>query len=276
MSDTLYQTIPAWGAGVLLFMICVLAREAGALLYRWLAARQPPVLDNGKDVESHVIAAIFGLLAFVVGLSFSIAIDRFDTRRDLVVEETNAISTTYLRADLFDEPHRSRLQTTLRAYAHTRVAPNGQWDQRMETQLGQSLALQKRLWDETRAAVYPVRETELASYFLDAANEVLKVSERRQVAGSAHIPTRVLNILLLYLVAAAVVLGYLLGDRPRLKRQGTTVLLAFFSIMLMTVLDIDQPRAGAIKVPQKTLEDLTVRLDQDLPPVVRRPMTTAP
>jgi hypothetical protein len=68
--------------------------------------------------------------------------------------------------------------------------------------------------------------------------------------------------------AAAAVLGYLLGDRPGLKRQGTTALLLLFSIMIMTILDLDRPQSGAIQVPQRALEDLVATLDRDAPPPV--------
>lgn len=264
--DPVLQASPLWIAGLCLFVVCVLAREAGALLYRWLKARNPCRADSGAEAESHVIAAIFGLLAFIVALSFSIALDHFDARRALVTDEANAISTSYLRASLFDEPHRTRLQATLREYAHSRIAPDGLWDARMEAQLTQSLALRERLWDETQSAVYPVRETELASYFLDATNEVLNVGTRRQLAGRSHIPTRIVDILFIYLVVAAAVLGYLLGDRPGLKRQATTVLLLLFSVMIVTVLDLDRPQAGAIQVPQGALEELVATLDRDTPP----------
>jgi hypothetical protein len=265
----LFYALPLWGVGLLLFVVCIFAREAGALFFRRLKARDPEALDSGKDADSYIITAIFALLAFVIGLSLSIALDRFEGRRALVVDEANAISTSYLRADLFDEPYRSQLQATLRDYARTRIAPDGLWDARMEAQLARSLALRTRLWDETRTAVYPVRETELGSYFIEAINELLNVGTRRQLAGRANIPARIIDVLFIYMIAAAAVLGYLLGDRPGLKRQATTVLLLLFTIMIMTILDLDRPQSGAIQVPQRALEELVARLDRDAPPPVR-------
>src|SRR5262245_8635230 len=63
--------------------------------------------DGGDD--GYVVSAVLGLLALLLGFTFSLAADRFDTRRILVLEEANAIGTTYLRAQLLTEPHRARM-----------------------------------------------------------------------------------------------------------------------------------------------------------------------
>ena len=265
MLESVIQNFPLWAVALLLLGACILAREAGVLFYRWQKARRPDGDESGKDAESHVVTAVFGLLAFVIALSFSFGMERFEVRRQLVVEEANAISTTYLRAGLFDEPYRTQLRSTLRDYAHSRIVPDGLWDARLEKQLRHTLGLRDRLWLETQAAVYPVRETELASYFLDSANEVLNVGTRRQLAGRAHIPTRIMAVMFLYLIAASAVLGYLLGDKPGRRRQATTVLMLLFAVVILTVLDLDRPQAGAIQVPQRALEELVVTLDREAP-----------
>ncbi|CAN7502527.1 hypothetical protein LJR219_003493 [Phenylobacterium sp. LjRoot219] len=272
------RTFPLWTMGLLLVVACMVAREAGSLFYGWQKARRPATEESRKgDADGHIVGPIFGLLAFIIGLSFSIGESRFDARRSWVAEEATAINTSYLRASLLDEPYRSQLQATLREYAHTRIVPGGEWDERNEAQLAHSLALRQRLWDQTRAAIYPVRETDLAAYVGEAMNEVLSVGTRRQLAGRSHIPVRVIEVLVLYLLVAAWVLGYEMGDQPGLKRQATTALFALFAVMLMTIIDLDRPRTGAILVPQRALEELVATLDRDAPPPpAAAPTTTAP
>lgn len=264
MLDPLLRIFPLWVVGLLLVVLCLLAREAGAYLYTKLNRHRIAAgEDKIPEAESYIVAPIFGLLAFVLGITFSIALDRFDTRRGLVAEEATAISTVYLRASLFDEPQRSILQGTIREYAHTRIAPEGVWDETVQVQVDHSRALRQRLWDETHDAVYPVRETELASYFVDAMNEALTVGTRRELSGRAHIPTRIVELLILYAIISGGVLGYLLGGSPGRKRQAATALFFLLGIMFVTILDIDRPRAGAIQVPQRALEELVRTLDQD-------------
>lgn len=262
VSGFLLHTCPLWLFGGLLVAACMAARELGALLYRYRARKgwSPP--EGKSEADNHINGAVFSLLAFVLGLTFSIALDRYDARRALVAEEANAIAATYLRAELFDEPARTRLQTTLRDYAHTRIAPNSLWDERMEAQLQRSLTLRARLREEARAAVLPVRETDQASYFLEAVSDVLSAGVRRQLAGKSHIPARIMDVLLLYMLIASAALGYLAkGDNSR--RPAAAILMLLFSIIIVLILDLDRPRTGAIAVPQQALEQLVKQLDAD-------------
>ena len=269
--DPLFHNMPLWLLGLTWFGVCLLAREAGVQLYRWRKARNPAIGENSIAAQAHIVAAIFGLLAFVIGLTFSIALERFDTRRGLVIEEANAISTAYLRSSLLDDPDRSLMQKTLRDYAQTRIAPEGIWDEQTEAQMKLSLALRTQLWDQTRTAVFPVRETEMASYFLETINDVLNIGTRRQVAARAHIPTRIMDVLFIYIAVAAAVLGYMLGDQPGGNREATAVLLFLFSMMIITIVDLDRPQAGALQVPQVAMEELVATLQRDAPAAAARP-----
>lgn len=117
--NPLFHDMPLWLLGLAWFGVCMLAREAGARLYRWRRARNSAIGESSIAAQAHIVAAIFGLLAFVIGFTFSIALERFDTRRGLVIEEANAISTAYLRSSLLDEPDRSLMQKTLRDAENT-------------------------------------------------------------------------------------------------------------------------------------------------------------
>jgi uncharacterized membrane protein len=61
-------------------------------------------------------SAILGLLALMLAFTFSMALSRFEARRDALLNEANAIGTTALRARLLPEPHRSETLKLLREY----------------------------------------------------------------------------------------------------------------------------------------------------------------
>lgn len=271
MIDVLLFRAPLWLAGLVLVLACILAREAGSLLHRRLSAGKPEKAEDNEAV-SHIVGAIFGLLAFTVGFTFSIALDRFDTRRAMVAEEATALDTAYLRASLLDEPDRAKIQATLRDYAHTRVAPDGVFDHQVETALRKDKVLKQRLWDETRTAVFPFRQTDQASSLVEAVNDTLNISVRREAAGRAHVPSRILDAMILSLLVTACMLGYLLRDTRGIKRHASTILLILFVIMLVLIMDIDRPRDGSIRVPQRPLEELVAKLDRD----AERQRTLAP
>lgn len=265
MVDWILQAFPLWLFGLLLLGACILAAKLGRYLRR--RDRAKAATDDGNsDAEGYVVGAIFGLLAFLIGFTFSMAADRYESRRGWVAEEANAISTAFLRAGLFDAPHSTRLQSTLREYAHTRIAPNGVWDEQMAQQLERSNQLKLVLWDQTFAAVHPVRETDQASYFVEAMNDMLDIGTRRELAGEQHIPNRIVVSLLLYLLVSSGVLGYIMGEQGRFRRA-TTLLYALLALAIVMILDLDRPRSGSIQVSQQGLEDLVAELDRlKLPP----------
>ena len=258
--------MPLWVIGLLLALISVLVLEGGA----WIAGRQQARMvrtgtpqPEKSDAQGYVIGAIFGLLAFLIGLTFSIALNRFDDRRIWVTEEATAISTCYLRVDLLDEPFRSNLRFLLRDYARVRVVPDNLSTAEMDRRYGESERLRAALWNETRQAVFPVRETELGSYVVEGMNNMLDVGSRRTVAGRSHIPRQILYIQFIYLIVSAGVLGYLYGAEGNRRRFASTLLIALFVLAFVLILDVDRPRSGSVKVSQSALQELVARMDSD-------------
>src|SRR5262245_35151408 len=72
--------------------------------------------------EGYIVSGVLGLLALMLAFTLAMAVDRFETRRQLVLEEANAIGTTYLRSQLLGEPHRTRLSKLLVEYTENRIA----------------------------------------------------------------------------------------------------------------------------------------------------------
>lgn len=261
--DSFLNNFPLWLVAIFIVALCLLAREAGVRFARRTEAGKAPGEERGSAADGHIVSTIFGLLAFIVGLTFSIALDRYDSRRGLVTEEANAISTTYLRASLFDEPHVERLQALLRAYAHSRIAPSGVWDERAVAQLQRSMTIRSRIWEASRAALLPVRRTDQASYYLEAMDEMFNVGTHRQLLGRSHIPTRILDVLLIYLLIASAVLGYVIGTGPASRRPAAALLFILFTIAIVVIFDLDRPQSGGLQVPQTAIRDLIAELDRD-------------
>src|SRR5438477_2003363 len=93
--------VPYWALFPLALLFAWVALEGGYRLGRWRHARS----EDEKDAPvGAMVAAILGLLAFMLAFTFSLAALRFDARRETVLEEANAIGTTYLRAKLLPEP----------------------------------------------------------------------------------------------------------------------------------------------------------------------------
>jgi len=82
--------------------------------------RNPEHAAVEVGLTGHVLTSTFGLLALLLGFSFGIAINRFDSRRVDVVAEANAIGTAQYRAGFLGERSRE-LQESLERYAAQRL-----------------------------------------------------------------------------------------------------------------------------------------------------------
>lgn len=234
---------------VLFFTLLVIARETGALLRRRVERRQ----HGSQETDTFSLSAVLGLLALLIGFTFSLALQRYDARRELVIAEANALGTTWLRSDLLDAAPRQQLRQVLRRYVDNRVAFGASTDADAERRIyQQSEQLQAELWATVVAVTAPYRTTPLASLLVSTTNESIDLAASRIATRQAHIPVRILRILVLYAVIAAGMVGY---QQPR-QRQSSLLMFVLITLAVTLVIDLDHPVAGWINVPQAPMLDL--------------------
>jgi len=250
----LFQT-PMPVLWIAIFLALVIAYLVGS----WIRARMLAKSDAGgatdddKNYEGYIVSGVVGLLALLLGFTFGLAVDRFDTRRIMVVTESNAIGTTYLRAQTFPEPYRGEISRLLTKYVDVRLAVAKTTDKAEALRLlGASDALQASLWAQTIASIAPLRD-DVASSFMDTMNETINVSAARKGARMAHVPQRVFVVLFIYMLMTSAVMGYVIAER---RRGAVLTLMALLTVSYMLIIDIDSPNRGRVRESQMAMEDL--------------------
>lgn len=242
-----------------LFAALLLAREFGAAIGR---RGRPSDTDNG-----HILSGILGLLALLIAFTFGLALDRYETRRELVTAEANAIGTADMRVRLLNPPEATRLTALYRAYAETRLR-YGEADAAGKPALRKASAdLRTQIQTEALAALSPFRTTPLAVVVTPAINESLDVGAAREAAHDARLPSEVLLALVIYALVAAGVLG---ADAAH-RRGATTLMFLLLTLALTLILDLDRPRGGAIVVSQAPMARLVESLKSTPPPSMAAP-----
>lgn len=243
---------------LLVIGLVILLTLAGAVAlgYRgkvWLQRRSAPS-PTTKSGPDHLLSAALGLLALLLGFSFSMALNRFDTRRDLVVQEANALGTTWLRIQLMSEPDRSDMSQLLKRYVDARLL----WSEAFADTAaeGPTQALQDDLWTAMGKALRGDSPALLTRGAMDSLNESLDLAAARKALRSAHIPDTVLLVLLLYAVLSMIMMGSVLAASRQTHRGETALLLILLTLAHMVILDLDRPRTGAIQVSQQPMEEL--------------------
>ena len=234
----------------------VLLMGAAHVGYR-LAQRQPSRAEAASQIAA-VQGAVFGLLALLLAFTFSLAISRFDTRKEMLRDEANAIGTTYLRAQLLPEPMRSRVPPLLRAYVGTRFELHevSFVPARLREVSRRSGALHTRLWEEAVAASRTDRESKVIPLFVMSLNEMIDMHAKHLAAIRNLIPPWLFMLLFAVALVALGVTGY--GSGP--NRTQAFVLNALMALVItavtMLIFDLHRPARGFIRVDMAPMVDL--------------------
>jgi hypothetical protein len=227
-----------------------------------------------EGIASHATAweaALLGLLALLIGFTFAMAVTRFDHRRDLIVEEANAIESTAMLARYVDAPVRDRVEALLPPYLDARIRSYDAGIDMRRTMADYDLgkALQRQIWDQVVALMQAHPDSESAVAFMEAADDMVKAEVRRRAALENHVPLPVFIVLLLVAAAGMAATGYSCGLHRRRLPLGMILMPVLIVVVVVMVFDIDYPRAGLIRAGQGALTRLqhelgSARLDDHL------------
>lgn len=228
--------------GILVFL------EVGRRLGERRVADDPEGARNGIGA---VEGAIFGLVGLLIAFTFSGGANRFDERRALVVQETNAIGTAYLRVDLLAEGAQPALRDLFRRYLDARMEAYRRLPDfaAAEAKLQESIHLQNEIWSRALAAGNSEGAApDAVKLLLPAINEMIDITTTRTMATALHPPMVIYLMLVLLTLAAALMAGYGMAGA---KRRAWTHMLAFALVMSLAVyviVDLEYPRLGLIRV----------------------------
>jgi hypothetical protein len=132
-----------------------------AFLALWLSARIGSFSflkrhrNLAEDVHEDfgvILTAALTLLGLIIGFSFSMAISRYDQRKNYEEEEANAIGTEYIRADLLPAADAARVRVLLSNYLDQRILFYETRDEQQLRQINANTAqLQSELWSAVQA-----------------------------------------------------------------------------------------------------------------------------
>jgi len=244
------DVLPLWALFIGIVLVVLLSVEAG---YRVGRARARHVEEKETPV-GEMVAATLGLLAFILAFTFGLAANRFDTRRQLLLEEANAVGTTYLRAAMLPEG-RDEIRALLREYVDTRlevVKPG-----KLTAGLRQSENLQNRLWELTVPIAQKYPNSIVVGLFIQSLNDVIDLHAKRVTAGVRNrIPLAIWAALYGISIFSFAAMGYHSGLTGTNRSLVILAVACTFSVVIGLIADLDRPQEGILKVSQEALLDL--------------------
>ncbi len=235
-------------AGLFVLLLLLLALEIGVQLGQFIARRHAPT-DGQKSSVNFATAGMMGLLAFLLGVSLSMASDRYQQRRDSVLAEANAIGTAWLRATVATGAEGEAMQRLLRDYAETRIAVvRGSSDAAEVDRLNQRTnSIQNELWQMART-VAERSPTPISGLLLSSLNEMIDLSLTNRRNFTSHVPAYVLRLLLTVSVFAVGAVGYGFGLVGSRQPGLSVLLLGVWTLAIVLIIDIDRPQSGQVRI----------------------------
>jgi len=234
----------------------------------WLSVRVGASARKARSLEGHeredfgfILTASLTLLVLIIGFTFSVAVGRYDQRKNYEEAEANAIGTEYVRASLLPAADAARVRTLLRSYLEQRILFYQTRDDNQLRQIDATTAqLETDLWSAVQAPA-TAQPNALTGLAISGMNDVLNSEGYTQAAWLYRIPIEAWGLMGAIAVCCNVLIGY---GAHRTKAKGLLflVLPLLMSISFFLIADIDTPRRGLIRVIPQNLTSLSQDLQR--------------
>ncbi|HBC87521.1 MAG TPA: hypothetical protein DCZ94_11245 [Lentisphaeria bacterium] len=259
MHATVIDYIPLWAVFILTVTIVMFAVEAGFLL-----GKSHKGSHADTSTVSTMVGAALGLLAFMLAFTFGMAGSRYEVRKELVIDDANAIRTTYLRADLLKDPERAITRSLLREYIDMRVEACIHPEIQNMDLLVRIEKIQEQLWANAMKASQKEPGSNTIPLFIQSLNDSLDTHIKRiSIAYTNRIPGTIWMVLYSMLFFSMAALGYYSGITVSRSRLIAIVLAVAFSSILLLIDDLDRPQQGFIKISQQAMIRVRNKIDAD-------------
>ena len=221
---------------------------------------------SGKISDSpvgSVVGTSLGLLAFMLAFTFQIVDNRYNSRKELLLDEVTTIRTTYLRAGLIPEPYRSDTRKLLIEYTDLRVAiVNDVSSEKIENLKIRSQKILDLLWGYSESLAAQDRSSEAYSLYTTSINDLVDIYNKRiTLTFQYRIPSGILGVLFIISLFSMLMLGYQFGISGKKNYRLAIFISIIFASVMFLILALDRPETGIMRLNQQPVITLQKQLN---------------
>ncbi len=241
---------------VVLFISIVLLNEVGFRIGRFVQSRTD---SEVKSLTGSIQASILGLLALLLGFTFSMSMQRYDNRSMALIDEANAIGTAILRVQLLPEKFRFEAEGLFREYIGLRV-DIGQLDltktEERKIYIEKIANLQNNLWALAISATEVDPRPVTTGAFVTSLNDVIDSQGKRNALLQMQVPEVVLILLFIVFISSGGIMGYSAGLSGKRMFAPIALVSLLITLIVFIIIDLDRPKRGLIQVNQSVMIEL--------------------
>lgn len=245
---------------ITLFFSMLVFNECGFQVGRFVQSHTDTEV---KTLTGSIQASVLGLLALMLGFTFSMSMQRYDSRSMALIEEANAIGTAALRVRLLPQEFQDEAQALLNDYIKERVAMGkiALTDRSRRREYAQQVSgLQTQLWDLAVSATAADPRAVTTGAFVQSLNSMIDAQGERTALQEMHVPETVLFLLFIVFIASGGMMGYSGGLSGKRIIAPVVLVSLLVTLIVFIIIDLDRPKRGLIQVNQSPLLELQTRL----------------
>jgi hypothetical protein len=256
MQPNHFDLIPAFYLAVPFLFLLILVNYVGYRFKGYHIRKFPGTEHVGIGPTE---GSLLGLTALLLSFTFGMSATKYETRRQLIVSETNEIGTTILRSDMYPDSVRNLLRANLKNYLETRINyyTAGDDEEIIRNTLEQSDSISNIIWRQVAVLSHDLNNRVASEQMIPSVNAMIDIVTTRESARRSAVPKMVLIVLCTLILVSAFLSGY--GSKNLERNKVLVVAFAFITTLaLYLVVDLDKPRQGFVNL--NSTEQLMVNL----------------
>jgi len=206
--------------------------------------------NGSSDGQGFLLSAALALLGLLIAFTFSMASARFDARRVVLLQEANAVGTTYLRFQILDEPYRSTLSKDLLSYLDARQAffAAGSDPSAVDHADVATGKVENHMWATLADWVHrhPANTSNVS--LMQTTNDMFDLAASDRVVRETRVPLTIIRAIALYSLIAAFLLGQSFAAKSEFRPFGAATVFVLVALAISLILDLDRPSNGTITI----------------------------
>jgi hypothetical protein len=251
MQPSHFDLIPAFYLAVPFLFLLILVNYLGYRFKGFHIRKFPGTEHVGIGPTE---GSLLGLTALLLSFTFGMSATKFETRRQLIVSETNDIGTSVLRCDMYPDSVRNLFRVDFKNYLETRIAyyAVGDNEDMIKGTLEKSDSISKIIWNRAALLSHDLNNRVATEQMVPSLNSMIDITTTREAARRATVPGMILVVLSTLILVSAFLSGY--GSKNLERNKILVVAFAFITTLaLYLVVDLDKPRQGFVNL-NKTQE----------------------
>ena len=247
---TLFSILPEWTCFLMTLIFVQFSHETG---FRVGTIRRLKPGENPETAAGTISGIMIGLLAFILAFTFNGASNNHDQRKDLLIQEANAVRTTYQRSMQLPDPYRAKVRDLLREYVDIRLKMRGLRIADLKPLISRTMAIQSDLWSLVIDLHKKEPNTPMIGIFTESVNEVFDLNVKRfNAVTQGRISAVIWSVLYLLTFITMAMMGYRIGlNGIRSTFMELSLTLAFSSVLVL-IIALDRPN-GIMRIDPKPL-----------------------